>query len=539
MGKQTRHNMATALVYGLFALFACIVSLISQAVIRALLNVYSNTAANKHYSTVPAVGKPHWLLGHVFLVFKTNGHQIFDFITARMQTMQTKVLRGNSVLFSGSRGELYISDPVAVEHILKTNYNNYIKLDKGQSSIWGVKFFFGQGVFRADHGPHAHDGGKSWYHQRKLTSKMFNTFDFKNFIYETFCEKGDLLVDHLRANNPQVPVDMQDYFFRYTMDSFGKIALKSDFDSIRGRNTQFGEAFDAAHAAFLELRAARPLLMSLVLLFPDPSTIRSMLDWLVMKVVPEAHRFKTHIDELHRHCVEVIKERTANPAELNDSKDLLALFLRSQTSGDWSNKHMSDVILNLIIAGRDTTACTLSWALYELVQNSDVMARLREELAGCDGYETIKSNTYLTAVLYETLRLHPPVPLDGKVVVENDTLPVNGGIQVLPGTRVVYSPYVMGRDPVRWPEPESFRPERWIVDGKFQQPNPYEFPVFQAGPRICLGMSFALLEAGVLLVRLVSGFDFELADPKACISPDCTKLTMNIKGSLNMYVRPL
>ena len=89
--KQTRHNMATALVYGLFAVFACIVSLISQAVIRALLNVYSNTAANKHYSTVPAVGKPHWLLGHVFLVFKTNGHQIFDFITARMQTMQTKV----------------------------------------------------------------------------------------------------------------------------------------------------------------------------------------------------------------------------------------------------------------------------------------------------------------------------------------------------------------------------------------------------------------------------------------------------------------
>ena len=95
------------------------------------------------------------------------------------------------------------------------------------------------------------------------------------------------------------------------------------------------------------------------------------------------------------------------------------------------------------------------------------------------------------------------------------------------------------RDSQGWCTMIGARPERWIVDGKFQQPNLYEFPVFQAGPRICLGMSFALLEAGVLLVRLVSGFDFELADPKAAISPDCTKLTMNIKGPLNMYVRPL
>ena len=90
-------------------------------------------------------------------------------------------------------------------------------------------------------------------------------------------------------------------------------------------------------------------------------------------------------------------------------------------------------------------------------------------------------------MIYEALRLWPPVPFDLKMAFEDDVLP--GGWKVPKMAQVAFIPYIMGRDGERYPEPLLFKPERWIP---FNAPPQHEFPVFQAGPRICLGMDMAL-----------------------------------------------
>eukprot|EP00656_Telonema_subtile_P048962 TRINITY_DN5988_c0_g1_i4.p1 TRINITY_DN5988_c0_g1~~TRINITY_DN5988_c0_g1_i4.p1 ORF type:complete len:118 (+),score=33.45 TRINITY_DN5988_c0_g1_i4:171-524(+) len=90
-----------------------------------------------------------------------------------------------------------------------------------------------------------------------------------------------------------------------------------------------------------------------------------------------------------------------------------------------SDDYLTDIVLNLIIAGRDTTACLLSWTFYELGRNPEVLAKLREELEGSDpdDYQSMKNQPYLTSVLYETARFWPGVPFDSKVAAEDDVLP--------------------------------------------------------------------------------------------------------------------
>merc|ERR1712151_374515 len=104
------------------------------------------------------------------------------------------------------------------------------------------------------------------------------------------------------------------------------------------------------------------------------------------------------------------------------------------------------------------------------------------------------------------LRLYPPVPADPKVAAVDDTLP--DGTFVPKGSEIAYLPYSMGRLEELWgPDAEAFRPERWIP---FIQPSPFKFPVFQAGPRICLGMNMAILEVKITTVLILQHFKVEL-----------------------------
>jgi len=133
---------------------------------------------------------------------------------------------------------------------------------------------------------------------------------------------------------------------------------------------------------------------------------------------------------------------------------------------------------------------------------------------------------YLNGVLYEALRLFPPVPEDSKFSVNDDVLP--DGTKFPASTRLVFFPYLMGRDPQRYSNPLECRPERWIP---FKQPSQFEFPVFQGGPRICLGQNMALFEAKALAVQLLQRFSFQLlAGEKDKISYS-TMITMSLVNS--------
>lgn len=165
---------------------------------------------------------------------------------------------------------------------------------------------------------------------------------------------------------------------------------------------------------------------------------------------------------------------------------------------------MTDIVISFILAGRDTTSAALTWFFWLVSKNSEVENEILKEIKGKSETEThiydeVKDMTYTHASLCESMRLYPPVPTDSKEASSDDVLP--DGTVVKKGNRMVYHPYAMGRIEKLWGSdwPE-FKPERWLeidtVTGKrtFVARDSYTYPVFQAGPRICLGKEMAFLQ---------------------------------------------
>ncbi|CAE8583305.1 unnamed protein product, partial [Polarella glacialis] len=150
-------------------------------------------------------------------------------------------------------------------------------------------------------------------------------------------------------------------------------------------------------------------------------------------------------------------------------------------------------------------------------------------------YKDVDKMPYLRGVLWEVLRLRPVVPLDSKTAVQADVLP--DGTYVPSNARVLFFPFGVGLDQERWGEDvQEMRPERWI--GK-PLPSSYDFPVFQAGPRICLGMNMALFEAGVMLATLMQHFELTLAGSSEEVRYDRSGGVMGVEGGLLVKATPL
>ena len=206
-------------------------------------------------------------------------------------------------------------------------------------------------------------------------------------------------------------------------------------------------------------------------------------------------------------------------SQVESKKDLLSRYIsKIRKEGRLFNlgkSYLRDVCTNFLLAGRDTTSQLLTWLFCELSRNPDKEEKLLREIDTLKGempdFESIKSLKYLKSVINETLRMHPPVPFDPKVAVEEDVLP--SGFKVEKGWLVFYSPFTMGRNEKYWEKPDEFVPERWEEPNKFnggKQINPSQFAVFQLGPRRCLGEKAALLEATIIIILISQKYKLRL-----------------------------
>jgi cytochrome P450 len=197
-------------------------------------------------------------------------------------------------------------------------------------------------------------------------------------------------------------------------------------------------------------------------------------------------------------------------------------FLHAIAGYTRDRQTLRDQLVSTLLAGRDTTACTLTWAIYQLSMDPIITAKLRQEVidkVGLDRtptYEDLKNMKYLQHVLNETLRLYPVVPYNVRFALTDTTLPTGGGkdglqpIGVLKGTAVAYSTLVMQRRAEIYPHPstgfpavDKFVPERW----ENWTPKAWTYIPFNGGPRICIGQQFALTEMGYTLVRLLQRYE--------------------------------
>jgi cytochrome P450 family 135 len=238
---------------------------------------------------------------------------------------------------------------------------------------------------------------------------------------------------------------------------------------------------------FLDLTTNPGLLLPLLLV--GPKRVRGF---------PPFRRRIDRVDELIYR--EIADRRRADDLEQRD--DILSMLAaaRHEDGSPMRDEEMRDELLTLLVAGHETTATSLSWAVERLVRHPEKLERLRAEVeAGSD--------EYLTATIQETLRLRPVI----SIVIRRLTEPVEiGGYELPAGVSVTPSVYLVHRNPEIYPDPDAFKPERFLDT----PPGTYTWIPFGGGVRRCLGASFAQFEMAVVLRELVKRRGIRPAKPK-------------------------
>jgi cytochrome P450 len=212
--------------------------------------------------------------------------------------------------------------------------------------------------------------------------------------------------------------------------------------------------------------------------------------------------FRRRVDRVGGLILGEIAERRA-AADLEERDDILSLLVaaRHEEGSPMSDAEIHDELLTLLVAGHETTATALAWAVERLIRHPDKLARLREEVEAGE-------EAYLTATIQETLRLRPVIVIVIRRLTEAIRL---GGYELPAGVNVVPSIHLVHRDPVIYPEPDAFRPERFLET----PPGTYTWIPFGGGVRRCLGASFAQQEMAIVLRELVARRTIRPADPAA------------------------
>jgi len=191
----------------------------------------------------------------------------------------------------------------------------------------------------------------------------------------------------------------------------------------------------------------------------------------------------------------------------------MLLRVRDEDGSRMSDRQLRDEVVTLFLAGHETTAIALSWAWYLLGQNPSVDAELADELRSVLGgrrptVDDLPLLRFSDAVVREAMRLYPPAYVIGREATEACEI---GGHMIPAGTTVYVSPWVTQRDPRFFVEPEAFKPGRWNDESAARLPRFAYFP-FGGGPRLCIGVSFAMMEAVLLVATIAQRFRLRIED---------------------------
>ncbi|KAK2993395.1 hypothetical protein RJ640_012636 [Escallonia rubra] len=443
--------------------------------------------------------------------FLFNRHRFLEWSTGVLSTCPT-----NTAVFRrpGKMQGAITANPSNVEHMLKTNFENY---PKGTRFISILDDFLGRGIFNSD--------GEIWKIQRKTASYEFNTKSLRNLVMDNVTvEVMTRLVPILkRAADMKRVLDVQDVLERFAFDNICKVAFNVDPGCLSGDATtgsEFMQAFEEATTL-----SSDRFMYAFTFLY----RIKKIFNYGSEK------RLQKSISIVHEFADKIIRSRMEERAE-NRDEDLLSRFIGNS---DNSAEFLRDIVISFILAGRDTTSAALTWFFWLLSSRPDVQQRIRQELEtirASNGknvgetfsFDELREMHYLHAAISESLRLYPPIPVDTRSCLEDDTMP--DGTFVRKGWLVTYHSYAMGRMEAIWGKDcREFRPERWLENGMVKQESPFRFPVFHAGLRTCLGKDMAYIQMKSIAAAVIERFEMEVQDNENC-RPQHT-FTLRMKDS--------
>jgi cytochrome P450 len=251
---------------------------------------------------------------------------------------------------------------------------------------------------------------------------------------------------------------------------------------------------------------------------------------------PGAREKGEAIEALRGWVMRVLEARKSG--RLPGQDDLLQRLIdaRDPESGTaMDDEQLVDNLLTFYLAGHETTAKALTWTLYLLAREPEWQQRLREEIEQVTGgaplaAEHLERLVLTEQVVKEAIRLYPPAPMMGRQSIAEGEL---GGHRIVPGMNIQIPIYVVHRHAARWERPDAFEPERFGPEREKDIPR-YQYMPFGAGPRVCIGMSFALMEAKVILAALVRSARFETVDGPEPLP--VARVTLVPKGGMPLRV---
>jgi cytochrome P450 len=405
---------------------------------------------------------------------------------------------GDVVRIRVPRSDAYLlNHPDLVQGALVTDHRAFHK----GPTIQAAKMLLGSSLLTSEEEVH--------HRQRRLIQPMFH--------HERIASYGDAMVRHAERAETRwadgATVDIQAEMSALTLSVVGETLFGTDVDEARSATVR--RAMTDTLGMFD--RVYSPLFRLLVRL-PSPTMRRY-------------HRLEADLNGV---IAEMIAERRAAGLTGND---LLSLLLRAREDGaGMDDEQVRDEALTLFLAGHETTAIALTWTWWLLSRNPEAETRLHAELDAVlgdrpAGVADLPNLSYTQAVVSESLRLRPPVWAMGRTAVAGHRA---NGHTIAPGSIVVIAPWLLHHDERWWPEPLTFRPQRWLGDEQERRPR-YAFLPFGGGPRVCIGEPFARLEAAMILASVGRRWRFEAAVDR---EPDLQAvITLRPRGGLPMVAR--
>jgi cytochrome P450 len=357
-----------------------------------------------------------------------------------------------------------INNPADIKRVLVTNHRNFTKgigLDR-------VKILLGNGIMTSE--------GALWRSQRRMIQPLFHRRVVEQYADLIATSVDGLIARWQTSADRGEPINITDEMSELTLD----IVLHSIFGRDLGwlATEMGGNPF-----SLVTEHSARDLQF--------------------------AYRFRM----LSRHIEELLARRRAANEDHFDFLGMLMAARDKETGEPMTDRDLIDETLTLVVAGHETTASALNWAWYLLATHPEAQERLGAELdtippATPMSFQQAEELRYTQAVLQEAMRLYPPGWILSRRTIEADTL---SGYAVPAGTDVMLSPYLIQRHPAHWDDPEAFRPERFL-DATTDPRDQWIYIPFAAGPRHCVGESFAMYEMTVHMSRVARRWRLEYLD---------------------------
>jgi len=375
------------------------------------------------------------------------------------------------------RQSVLVNEPSAIRRVMVDNHESYARATAGVRILEPIT---GKGLFLAE--------GEDWKRQRRLMAPAFAPRAMGR-VAAVARAQTERFLDRLPERR-RGAVDLLGAFQTISLEIACQVLLSQSMDT-------HGPALRRLIARYGR-RHARPSALDLLL----PGNWRSPADFGRRRFAAEWRRLVDRI----------VAERSARPADAA-SGDLFDAMRAATVEGQgFGAEELRDQIGTLIVAGHETTALALFWSSYLLATRPDWQDRIAQEARaalGDDGRAPADALPVTRAVLQEALRLYPPAFTLVRMAREPDEL---AGVRVEQGALVVIAPWVLHRHRKHWAEPDQFRPERFLPGAT--PPERFTYLPFGAGPRVCIGAQLALVEAAVVLARIVRDCRLELVGPR-------------------------